>query len=80
MQTFARKHKTPSPTFRRIGVPSYCPGCDVQRASVRRILGSVGAQAKLTVGAPDDVYEREADRVAETVMRMPDPEIQRKPT
>jgi outer membrane protein OmpA-like peptidoglycan-associated protein len=30
------------------------------------------AQAKLTVGAPDDPYEREADAVADKVMRMPD--------
>lgn len=28
-------------------------------------------QAQLTVGAPDDEYEREADKVAETVTRMP---------
>jgi hypothetical protein len=33
----------------------------------------IGIQAKLTVGAPDDVYEQEADRVAAQVMRMPDP-------
>src|SRR5262245_43848951 len=30
-------------------------------------------QAKLTVSHPDDPYEREADRVADTVMRMPEP-------
>src|SRR5258705_10752368 len=29
-------------------------------------------QAKLTVGAPGDQYEQEADRVAEQVMRMTD--------
>jgi hypothetical protein len=36
-------------------------------------------QAKLTVGAPNDVYEQEADRVAEQVMSMPDtkPAVQR---
>src|SRR6185312_2190906 len=28
-------------------------------------------QAKLTVNAPDDIYEQEADRVADQVMRMP---------
>lgn len=32
-----------------------------------------GIQAKLTVGAPDDPLEREADQVAEEVMRMPEP-------
>ena len=36
-------------------------------------------QAKLTVGKPNDVYEQEADRVADTVMRMPDPLIHRQP-
>jgi ferredoxin len=30
-------------------------------------------QAKLEVGQPDDEYEREADEVAERVMRMPEP-------
>lgn len=31
-------------------------------------------QAKLAIGQPGDRYEQEADRVAEQVMRMPDPE------
>ncbi|MDJ0679268.1 MAG: DUF4157 domain-containing protein [Xenococcaceae cyanobacterium MO_167.B52] len=30
-------------------------------------------QAKLTIGQPNDKYEQEADRVAEQVMRMPEP-------
>jgi hypothetical protein len=34
-------------------------------------------QPKLAIGEPDDKYEREADRVAETVMRMTEPKIQR---
>lgn len=34
-------------------------------------------QTKLTVNAPGDIYEQEADRVAETVMRMPETPIQR---
>lgn len=32
-------------------------------------------QAKLTVNQPGDAYEQEADRVAEAVLRMPDPGI-----
>jgi len=32
---------------------------------------------KLAVGAPEDPYEREADRVADHVMRMPKPQVQR---
>lgn len=35
-------------------------------------------QAKLRIGEVNDVYEREADRLAETVMRMPEPSVQRK--
>lgn len=31
-------------------------------------------QPKLTVNDPDDKYEREAERIADAVMRMPDPE------
>ena len=34
-----------------------------------------GVQAKLEVSEPDDEYEREADQVADTVMRMPAPEL-----
>jgi len=34
-------------------------------------------QAKLTVGQPNDRYEQEADRVADEVMRMPKPQVQR---
>lgn len=33
-------------------------------------------QAKLTVGAPNDVYEQEADRVADQVVSMPDAAVQ----
>lgn len=37
-------------------------------------------QAKLAISEPGDKYEQEADRVAEQVMRMPEPVIQRAPT
>ena len=32
-------------------------------------------QTKLTISQPGDVYEQEADRVAEAVMRMPDSSV-----
>jgi hypothetical protein len=35
-----------------------------------------GIQAKLVVGQPDDIYEEEADRMADKVMRMPEPGVQ----
>ena len=41
---------------------------DISRISLHR------PQAKLTVGAPDDHYEQEADQVADQVMRMAEPE------
>jgi hypothetical protein len=34
-------------------------------------------QAKLSVSAPDDPFEREADQVAQQVLRMPEPVVQR---
>jgi hypothetical protein len=45
--------------------------------AVQRLLQSGHIQAKLTVGQPNDKYEQEADRVADQIMRMPDPAIQR---
>ncbi|MCW5317441.1 DUF4157 domain-containing protein [Nostoc sp. KVJ3] len=41
---------------------------DISRISLHR------PQAKLTVGAPDDHYEQEADKVADRIMRMAKPE------
>ena len=42
---------------------------------VQRVVA--GIQAKLVVGQPGDIYEQEADRVADAVMRMPEPQVQR---
>ena len=42
---------------------------------VQRVV--TGIQAKLKIGQPGDIYEQEADRVADEVMRMPEPEMQR---
>ncbi len=47
------------------------------RVAVHQILHAPRPQAKLTVGAPDDAFEREADQVADQVMRMPEPGVQR---
>ncbi len=43
---------------------------------VRQILHGPRLQPKLSVGPPDDAYEREADRVAEAVMRIPEPAVE----
>jgi hypothetical protein len=45
--------------------------------AVQRLLRSRAIQAKLAISQPGDIYEQEADRVADHVMRMPDPGIQR---
>jgi hypothetical protein len=45
---------------------------------VLRTAGEPLIQAKLKIGEPNDAYEQEADRVADAVIRMPDPLVQRK--
>jgi hypothetical protein len=41
--------------------------------AVQRMMESGAIQAKLKIGQPNDKYEQEADRVADQVMRMPEP-------
>lgn len=43
-----------------------------------RLAASLGVRAKLTVGAANDRHEREAERTADAVMRMPDDASNRK--
>lgn len=59
----------------RQGTPQSVPSPIVRetRPQIRRILQTPQIQPKLTVGPPDDEFEHEADRVADQVMRMPDP-------
>jgi hypothetical protein len=45
--------------------------------AVQRLLRAHAIQAKLAISQPGDIYEQEADRVADRVMRMPQPIIQR---
>jgi hypothetical protein len=45
--------------------------------AVQRMIKSGTLQAKLRIGQPEDIYEQEADRVADAVMRMPEPGVQR---
>ena len=45
--------------------------------AVQRMHESGVLQAKLKIGQPGDKYEHEADRVAERVMSMPEPDISR---
>ncbi|MEX0271136.1 DUF4157 domain-containing protein [Leptolyngbyaceae cyanobacterium UHCC 1019] len=56
--------------FKNVDWFSHDPGTRPTPSVLRNI------QAKLKVGAPNDVYEQEADRVAEQVMSTPDSAIQ----
>ena len=81
MKTFTTKEKQSPAVSRSYHYVHYpmSPVQQTQQAEIRRILRSTGAQAKLTVGQPNDKYEQEADRVADQVMAMPDPNLQRQP-
>ena len=46
-----------------------CPKCQSEQT----------IQPKLRISTPNDKYEQEADRVADQVMRMPEPSVQRQP-
>ena len=80
MLTFAiKKKRTPSIAPKR-HAPTVSPmshSMHLQRAKVRHILRGPTLQPKLTIGQPNDRYEQEADRVADQVMRMPEPGVQR---
>lgn len=61
---------------------SYSDNLTLQRASTCPCDGgcprcATGIQPKLKIGQPNDKYEQEADRVADQVMRMPEPKVQR---
>jgi len=78
MRTFAtptrKRSGARAPAFRGgLPVVSRPHGSIVQRSAIRHILHGPRLQPKLDVGAPDDAYEREADRVAEAVVWMPAP-------
>ena len=83
MKTFATTKKRSSTGSLQRHVPAVPPAVSdwhTRRAAVRQILRGPDLQAKLTIGAPGDVYEQEADRVADEVMRMPEPRTQVAPT
>lgn len=48
----------------------------IKKSGIRGQESGVGIQAKLKIGRPGDIYEQEADRVADKVTRMPEPAIQ----
>ena len=60
--------------------PLYTLHQTIGNQSIQRLIKYSGIRimAKLTIGAPDDIYEQEAERVSEQVMRMTDEEIVQK--
>lgn len=52
----------------------------VGNQAVQRLIKSGAIQAKLRISQPNDIYEQEADRVAEHIMRMPEPEVSKNKT
>lgn len=74
MKTFADRLKISHGTVQRAPV-SAVPWCGLPaagRLEVQYVLRGTKVQPKLEVGAANDAFEQEADRVAEQVMRMPD--------
>ena len=80
MKTFVRKtKKTAHPILRRRSavLPVFNSTAQRQSARIRQVLRSPRVQPKLAISRPNDRYEQEADRIADAVMRMPDPAVQR---
>uniref|UniRef100_A0A831UF85 DUF4157 domain-containing protein n=1 Tax=Geobacter metallireducens TaxID=28232 RepID=A0A831UF85_GEOME len=75
MKTFADNLKISRGAVRRapVSLAPFSGSYSTSRQEVQHILRCTNLQPKLVVGAPDDVFEREADRVADTVMEMPEP-------
>lgn len=78
----ARAFTTGQDVFFRSG--EYRPGTSGGRELLAHELTHVvqqtgGLQRKMTLGQAGDKYEQEADRVADQVMRMPEPHVQRQP-
>ena len=57
------KHKTIKPYQNKLSLRKHSP-----------FFSPLVIQPKLTINQPNDIYEQEADAVAEKVMRMPSPE------
>lgn len=77
MLTFAiKKKRTPSiaPKRHALTVSPMSHSLHLQQAEVRHILRGPTLHPKLKIGQPDDIYEQEADRLAEQVMQTPEPE------
>jgi hypothetical protein len=55
------------------------PQRTIGNQAVQKLAKSGVLQAKIRIGQPGDKYEQYADRVADAVMRMPEPQLRRQP-
>lgn len=87
-QKVSKTNRGEHPTGRQQFVKPTWPACapvhpiiqlqqTIGNQAVQRVLRSRTIQPKLAISQPGDSYEQEADQVAEQVMRMPEPVIQR---
>jgi len=81
MKTFSSKERKHSPVRTPAGNrPAVSAPTPIRQIRViRQILGRPTLQGKLTVSAPNDAHEKEADRVADAVVRTPDEALSRQP-
>lgn len=70
------KHSSNSTKRTLSGIPENYLSGNRERPKISPIT-SLGIQTKLRIGPTNDKYEQEADRVAEQVLRMPDPMLKR---
>lgn len=74
MKTFADRLKIRRGTVQRT-TESSAPCCDslcTSRQEVRQVLRGITVQPKLAMGSATDIFEQEADQVADAVVRMPE--------
>ncbi len=72
----AFRRREPVPAVAHSFTPQPASACPAAARGFN--FGTLPLQPKLNISQPGDVYEQEADRVADTVMQMPDQVIQRK--
>jgi hypothetical protein len=72
MRSRAAIHRRGLPHRGGATLPPVARSPKASRLAIRNLLYPPRLQPKLTVGPPDDAFEREADRTAEAVMRMPE--------
>jgi hypothetical protein len=68
-------HRLPAMRHRHVRQPGIGNQASLRLLGAPRLASPPALQAKLVVGPADDPLEHEADRVADTVMRMPDPAV-----